>query len=107
MGVYRQNASLRTYCPKGSIILACKYIIGWFYKLALSDFRFISESRVSVFDGFCPPGNGGTEGGEKTIDDAGIVTENRRQAERRDQAGLGYPKARRRKAKPEGGERGR
>ena len=30
---------------------------------------------MSVFDGFCPPGNGGTEGGEKTIDDAGIVTE--------------------------------
>ena len=36
--------------------------------VALTDFRFISESRVSVCEGFCPPGNGGTEGGVKTID---------------------------------------
>ena len=46
------------------------YIIslGGFYKCALSDFEIVFEDKLKVVEGFCPPGNGGTEGGYKTID---------------------------------------
>ena len=41
------------------------YIIslGGFYKCALSDFEIVFEDKLKVVEGFCPPGNGGTEGG--------------------------------------------
>ena len=37
--------------------------IGWFYKLALLDFEIIFEDKLKDGEGFCPPENGGTEGG--------------------------------------------
>ena len=35
----------------------------------MSDFEIVFEDKLKVGEGFCPPGNGGTEGGVKTIEE--------------------------------------
>lgn len=50
----------------------------------MPDFMFVSESRVSVFEGFCPPETEELKGGKRLLIISGIMTEETRSISLRD-----------------------